>query len=469
MKASLNSVFNLWITAIVSALSIRPPRSSSIILCRPVGWLKVDGAVTVAVGGSRFVGSFMVDDSTYAAKRAGEVVPSGLQIKTGEPLLYVIPPGFSSSDANLVGCLHHGSRDVPTSWDVSLASIRTVDLIWVRYPPTGEADRSRFATTSAGRGNTGCDHFSLGYAGLDLHGTRRPRWLKFAAITELANINSSLPLILQRDLVLQVFQSLCGARDLVCSHWCSRSGFYRWIEKSVVVAAIFTGSVGGQDCSWSLHQSSTGGAIFPWAQIVGFLVGGFGFSCLDGLGSLIWIPLYWIGNARGRNHRKLIVNISLLRQTRVFLIWRVHAGTLPKRPPDLPFDAMVATVGRNVEITTGIQHQYRGATFTIPTTNQNAPTRKGFIETLLSKPRILALSSTAFEYFLKFYDNRHALDIQMRYDELPVHEDGVLQDPSNMQVLDRDGYTSRDQINMDTTMVLYEPTKALADLKETST
>ncbi|KAF3445031.1 hypothetical protein FNV43_RR14724 [Rhamnella rubrinervis] len=47
-------------------------------------------------------------------------------------------------------------------------------------------------------------------------------------------------------------------------------------------------------------------------------------------------------------------------------------------------------------------------------------------------------------------------------DDLPVHEDGVLQDPSDMQVLDRDGYTSRDQINMDTTMVLYEPTKALS-------
>ncbi|KAF3441132.1 hypothetical protein FNV43_RR15043 [Rhamnella rubrinervis] len=47
-------------------------------------------------------------------------------------------------------------------------------------------------------------------------------------------------------------------------------------------------------------------------------------------------------------------------------------------------------------------------------------------------------------------------------DELPVHEDGVLQDPSDMQVLDRDGYTSRDQINMDTNMVLYDPTKAFS-------
>ncbi|KAF3455854.1 hypothetical protein FNV43_RR00496 [Rhamnella rubrinervis] len=60
---------------------------------------------------------------------------------------------------------------------------------------------------------------------------------------------------------LQVFPSLCGARDLVCSHWCSRSGFFRWIEKSMVIAAIFTSSVGGQDCSWSLRVAESSSCL----------------------------------------------------------------------------------------------------------------------------------------------------------------------------------------------------------------
>ncbi|KAF3455104.1 hypothetical protein FNV43_RR05552 [Rhamnella rubrinervis] len=216
-------------------------------------------------------------------------------------------------------------------------------------------------------------------------------------------------------------------------------------------------------------------------------------------------------------------------------------GTLPKQSSVPSFAEMVrGTAGRNIEITTGIQHQHRGAAYTIPTTNQNAPTRKGNFVLIkvndnaykerislcqfsliarvvltkgdkswkhdelylklqsiwkLEKWKLISLGRGYFSSSVILYggssksltdhadkDNTKGKGVQTvsSYigvvhsdtvlndtfddldDELPVHEDGVLQDPSDMQILDQDRSTSGDQINMDTTMVLYDPTKTLS-------
>ncbi|KAF3443573.1 hypothetical protein FNV43_RR13260 [Rhamnella rubrinervis] len=84
---------------------------------------------------------------------------------------------------------------------------------------------------------------------------------------------------------------------------------------------------------------------------------------------------------RGASHyhrfepmRRGFFNVVDSRAVEIVAECKFTQGTLPKRSLYLP-SRMVKYCRRNVEITTG-QHQYRGAAYTIPTTNQNAPTRK---------------------------------------------------------------------------------------------